>query len=137
MVEKWRENRGWRENRDQLGTGKVNIQFHDGSSFILEDVRLSGYDDWIKKKNCVYTLEAKVMTFGVKKHGDSKQVGFRQLSVKQAGFKQLGPGVKTRVHRVQVDKRVWFKVKMQGAQGNHEAEIFRLVTMVLQWLKDG
>ncbi|GJV10980.1 zinc finger, CCHC-type containing protein [Tanacetum coccineum] len=51
-------------------TGKVKIQLHDGSSFILEDIR---------KKNCVYTLEAKVMTFGVQKHGDSKQVGLKQL----------------------------------------------------------
>ncbi|GJV08061.1 zinc finger, CCHC-type containing protein [Tanacetum coccineum] len=48
----------------------------------------------IRKKNCVYTLEAKVMTFGVQKHGGSKQVG----------FKQLGPGVETGVHGVQDEK---------------------------------
>ncbi|GJT64416.1 hypothetical protein Tco_1015896 [Tanacetum coccineum] len=99
---------------------------HDGSDFILEDVRYvpglrrslislgtlekEGYTVkmqmgrikvikgfWvimteIRKKNCVYTLEAKVMTFGVQKHGDSKQVR----------FKQLGPGVETGVHGVQV-----------------------------------
>ncbi|GJZ60357.1 zinc finger, CCHC-type containing protein [Tanacetum coccineum] len=81
------------------GTGKVKIQLHDGSSFILEDVRYvpglrrslisfgtlekEGYTvkmqmgrikvikgcrammTGIRKKNCVYTLEAKVMTFGV------------------------------------------------------------------------
>ncbi|GJU36877.1 zinc finger, CCHC-type containing protein, partial [Tanacetum coccineum] len=89
------------------GTGKVKIQLHDGSSFILEDVRYvpglrrslisfgtlkkEGYTvkmqmgrikvikgcrvmmTGIRKKNCVYTLEAKVMTFGVQKHGGSKQ----------------------------------------------------------------
>ncbi|GKC50200.1 zinc finger, CCHC-type containing protein, partial [Tanacetum coccineum] len=133
------------------GTGKVKIQLHDGSSFILEDVRYvlglrrslislgtlqkEGYTvkmqmgrikvikgcrvmmTGIKKQNCVYTLEAKVMTFGVQKHGGSKQVGFKQfgskqvgfkqlgvkqvgfkqLGVKQVGFKQLGPGVETEV----------------------------------------
>ncbi|GJZ94011.1 hypothetical protein Tco_0666214 [Tanacetum coccineum] len=66
----------------------------------------------IRKKNCVYTLEEKVMTFGVQKHGGSKQVGLKQLGFKQVGFKQLGhkqvglkqlgPGVETGAHRVQV-----------------------------------
>ncbi|GJU76783.1 zinc finger, CCHC-type containing protein [Tanacetum coccineum] len=99
------------------GTGKVKIQLHDGSSFILEDVRYvpglrrslislgtlekEGYTvkmqmgrikvikgcrvmmTGIRKKNCVYTLEAKVMTFGVQKHGGSKQVGLKQLGSKQ------------------------------------------------------
>ncbi|GJS43844.1 hypothetical protein Tco_0568887 [Tanacetum coccineum] len=37
----------------------------------------------IRKKNCVYTLEAKVVTFGVQKHGGPKQVGFKQLGHKQ------------------------------------------------------
>nr|GEW79675.1 zinc finger, CCHC-type [Tanacetum cinerariifolium] len=60
----------------------------------------------IRKKNCVYTLEAKVMTFGVQKHGGSKQVGFKQLGHKQVGFKQLG-------HK-------------QGAQGDREAEAFQV-----------
>ncbi|GJS82690.1 hypothetical protein Tco_0749231 [Tanacetum coccineum] len=99
------------------GIGKVKIQLHDVSSFILEDVRYvpglrrslislgtlekEGYTVKMQigrikvikgcrvmitrlgKKNCVHTLEAKVMTFGVQKHGDSKQVGFKQLGVKQ------------------------------------------------------
>ncbi|GJR46051.1 hypothetical protein Tco_1314154 [Tanacetum coccineum] len=110
----------------------------------------------IRKKNCVYTLEAKVMTFGLQNHGGSKQVGlkqlgskqvgfkqlghkkvrlkqlgskeveFKQLGHKQVGFKQLGHGVETGVHRVQVDKRVWFEVELQGAQENREAEIFQV-----------
>ncbi|GKC51365.1 zinc finger, CCHC-type containing protein, partial [Tanacetum coccineum] len=131
------------------GTGKLKIQLHNGSSFILEDVRYvprlrrnlitlgtlekEGYTvkmqmsrikvikgcrvmmTRIRKNNCVYTLEAKVMTFGVQKHGGSKQVGlkqlgfkqveFKQLGHKQVGFKQLGPGVETGVHRVQDAKR--------------------------------
>ncbi|GKD75877.1 zinc finger, CCHC-type containing protein [Tanacetum coccineum] len=141
-------------------TGKVKIELHNGSSFILEDVRYvpglkrslislgtlekEGYTTkmqmgrikvikgcqvmmtGIRKKNCVYTLEAKVMTFGVQKHGCSKQVGFKQLGVKQVGFKQLGPGVETGVHGVQDEKRVWFEVELQGAQGDHKAEIFQV-----------
>nr|GFC26991.1 zinc finger, CCHC-type [Tanacetum cinerariifolium] len=80
----------------------------------------------IKKRNRVYTLEAKVITSGVQKHKGSKQVGFellgskqvdfKQLGHKQVGFKKLGPGVKTRVHRVEVDKRV----------GNREAKVFEV-----------
>ncbi|GJR01837.1 zinc finger, CCHC-type containing protein [Tanacetum coccineum] len=132
------------------GTGKVKIQLHDGSSFILKDVRYvpglrrclislgtlekEGYTvkmqmgrikvikgcrvmmTGIRKKNCVYTLKAKVMTFGVQKHGGSKQVGFKQLS----------PGVETGVHEVQDEKRVWFEVELQGAQGDREAEVFQV-----------
>ncbi|GKE90151.1 hypothetical protein Tco_1567626 [Tanacetum coccineum] len=66
----------------------------------------------IGKKNYVYTLEAKVMTFGVQKHG--------------VEFKQLGPGVKTGVHGVQVEKHVWFEVELQGAQGDREAGVFQV-----------
>ncbi|GKE06500.1 hypothetical protein Tco_1398518 [Tanacetum coccineum] len=87
----------------------------------------------IRKKICVYTLKAKVMTFGVQKHGSSKRVGFKQLGFKQVGFKQLGHkqvGFKqldpTGVHGVQVDKCVWFEVELQRAQGNHEAEVFQV-----------
>ncbi|GKE68316.1 hypothetical protein Tco_1526388 [Tanacetum coccineum] len=54
----------------------------------------------IRKNNCVYTLEAKVMTFGVQKHGG--------------------------VHEVQDVKRVWFEVELQGAQRDHEAEVFQV-----------
>ncbi|GJW49885.1 hypothetical protein Tco_0091236 [Tanacetum coccineum] len=132
------------------GTGKVKIQLHDGSSFILEDVRyvlgsrrslislgtlekevytmkmqmgkikvIKGC--WImmtgiRKKNCVYTLDAKVMslctkslrfkTSGLKQLG-SKQVGFKQLGHKQVGFKQLAP-------------------ELQVAQGDREAEVFQV-----------
>nr|GEY67078.1 zinc finger, CCHC-type [Tanacetum cinerariifolium]GEY75628.1 zinc finger, CCHC-type [Tanacetum cinerariifolium] len=162
------------------GTWKVKIQLHNGSSFILKDVRYvpglrrslislgtlekEGYTvkmqmvrikvikgcqvmmTGIRKKNNVYTLKAKVMTFVVQKHGGLKQVGFKQLGSKQVGFKQLGhkqvgfkqlghkqvefkqlgPGVKTEVHGVQVEKHVWFEVELKGAQGNREAEIFQV-----------
>nr|GEW17480.1 hypothetical protein [Tanacetum cinerariifolium] len=51
----------------------------------------------------------------VQKHGGSKYVG----------FKQLGPYVETGFHGVQDEKRVWFEVELQGAQGNHESKDFR------------
>ncbi|GKF15287.1 hypothetical protein Tco_0056749 [Tanacetum coccineum] len=130
------------------GTGKVKIQLHDGSSFILEDVR---YVLGLKRSLIsLGTLEKEgytvKMQMGRIKHGGSKQAGFKQLGSKQVGFKQLGhkqvgfiqlghkqvefkqlgPGVETGVHRVQVDKRVWFEVKLQGAQGNREAEVFQV-----------
>ncbi|GKC97681.1 hypothetical protein Tco_1167956 [Tanacetum coccineum] len=54
----------------------------------------------------------------------SKQVGFKQLGHKQVGFKQLGPGVETGFHEVQDEKRVWFEVELQGAQGDREADVF-------------
>ncbi|GKD74753.1 hypothetical protein Tco_1333035 [Tanacetum coccineum] len=112
------------------GIGKVKIQLHEGSSFILEDVRYvprlrkslislgtlkkEGYTMkmhmsrikvikgcrvmmiGIRKKNCLYTLEAKGMTFGVQKHGGSKQVAIKQLGSKQ------------------------------GAQRDHKAEVFHV-----------
>ncbi|GJT03475.1 hypothetical protein Tco_0824644 [Tanacetum coccineum] len=52
----------------------------------------------------------------VQKHEGSKQVG----------FKQLGPGVETGVHGVHDEKRVWFEVELQGAQGDREAEVFQV-----------
>ncbi|GJY39981.1 hypothetical protein Tco_0426345, partial [Tanacetum coccineum] len=61
---------------------------------------------------------------GLKQLG-SKQVGFEQLGHKQVGFKQLGPVVETGFHGVQDEKRVWFKVELQGAQGDREAEVFQ------------
>nr|GEU45406.1 zinc finger, CCHC-type [Tanacetum cinerariifolium] len=147
-------------------TGKIKIQLHDGSSFILKNVRyVSGLrslislntlekDSYtvkmqmgrikvikgcqvmmteIRKKNRVYILEAKVMTFGVQKHEGSKQVRLKQLGSKQVGFKQLGhkqvgfkqPGP-IGVHGVQVDKRGWFEVELQGSQGNRKAEVFQV-----------
>nr|GEV88465.1 hypothetical protein [Tanacetum cinerariifolium] len=62
----------------------------------------------------------------VQKHRGSKQVGLKQLGSKQVGFKQLGPGIETRVHGVQVEKRVWFEVELQGAQANHEDQFFQV-----------
>ncbi|GKG29863.1 hypothetical protein Tco_0419761, partial [Tanacetum coccineum] len=77
----------------------------------------------IRKKNCVYTLEAKVMTFGVQKHGGSKQVGLKQLGSKQVGFKQLESGVEIGVYGVHDEKCVWFEMELQGAQEDREAEV--------------
>ncbi|GKE40906.1 hypothetical protein Tco_1464311 [Tanacetum coccineum] len=51
----------------------------------------------------------------VQKHGGSKHVG----------FKQHGSDVKIGVHMVQVQKRVWFEVKLQGAQRNRKVEVIQ------------
>ncbi|GJW92355.1 hypothetical protein Tco_0169908 [Tanacetum coccineum] len=45
---------------------------------------------------------------------------------KQVGFKQLGPGVETGVHGVHDEKCIWFKVELQGAQWDREAEVFHV-----------
>nr|GEY67097.1 zinc finger, CCHC-type [Tanacetum cinerariifolium] len=79
----------------------------------------------IRKKNCVYTLKAKVMTFWCTKAWSFKTSWIKQCGHKQVRFKQIGPGVETRLYGVQVDKRVWFEVELQGAQGNHKAEVFQ------------
>ncbi|GKA72195.1 hypothetical protein Tco_0778411, partial [Tanacetum coccineum] len=66
----------------------------------------------------------------IQKHGGSKQVG----------FKQLGPGVETGVHEVHVEKRVWFEVELQGAQGDREAGVFQVsnddTAVAQRWLED-
>ncbi|GJW54744.1 hypothetical protein Tco_0098829 [Tanacetum coccineum] len=54
----------------------------------------------------------------------SKQVRFKQFGHKQVGFKQLGLDVETGFHGVQDEKRVWFEVELQRAQGDCEAEVF-------------
>ncbi|GKD18718.1 hypothetical protein Tco_1207876 [Tanacetum coccineum] len=76
---------------------------------------------------------------GLKQLG-SKQVGFKQLGHKQVEFKQLGPGVKTGVHGVQDEKRVWFEVELRGSQGNREAEVFQIsnddAAVAQRWLDD-
>nr|GEY13711.1 hypothetical protein [Tanacetum cinerariifolium] len=61
---------------------------------------------------------------------DQAMVFYKQLTLldrvcvglKQVGFKQLGFGVETGVHGVHDEKRVWFEVELQGAQGDHEAK---------------
>nr|GEW56744.1 zinc finger, CCHC-type [Tanacetum cinerariifolium] len=64
------------------------------------------------------------------KHGGSKHVG----------FKQLGPGFETGVHGVHDEKRVWFEVELQGAQGNRKAKVFQVskddTALAQRWLED-
>ncbi|GJU84744.1 hypothetical protein Tco_1292290 [Tanacetum coccineum] len=101
----------------------------------------------IRKRKCVYTLEAKVMTFGVQKHGGSKQVGLKQLSSKQIGFKQLGHkqvgfkqldhGVETGVHGVHDENVFGLRWNCRELNRIVKLRFFMLVTMMLQWLKDG
>ncbi|GJZ96705.1 hypothetical protein Tco_0669039 [Tanacetum coccineum] len=107
------------------GTGKVKIQLHDRSSFILEDVR---YVPELKRSLIsLGTLEKDGYTMKMQM-GRIKviKVGFKQLGHKQVGFKKLGPGIETRVYGVQIDKRVWFEVELQGAQEDREAEVFQV-----------
>ncbi|GJZ08410.1 hypothetical protein Tco_0542693 [Tanacetum coccineum] len=59
---------------------------------------------------------------GVQKHGCSKQ----------AECKQLGPGIKTRVHQVHDQKHVWFEVELQGAQGNCEAKVIQVLADIVE-----
>nr|GEW70167.1 zinc finger, CCHC-type [Tanacetum cinerariifolium] len=66
----------------------------------------------------------------IRKHEGSKQVG----------FKQLGLGVETGVHRVHDEKRVWFEVELQGAQRDRKAEVFQVsnddTALAQRWLED-
>ncbi|GJW85083.1 hypothetical protein Tco_0158228 [Tanacetum coccineum] len=71
-------------------TGKVKIQLHNGSRFILEDV--------------MYVP------------------GLRRSFISLGTFEKEGYTVKMQMGRIKIDKRVWFEVKLQGAQGNREAE---------------
>ncbi|GJY99523.1 hypothetical protein Tco_0516953 [Tanacetum coccineum] len=91
----------------------------------------------IRKNNCVYTLEEKVINlvyknmevqnqFDSSKLG-SKQVGFK-LGHKQVGFKKLGP---SGVHGVHIDKRVWFEVELQGSQENRKVVVFLMMIAVM------
>nr|GEY79969.1 zinc finger, CCHC-type [Tanacetum cinerariifolium] len=85
---------------------KVKIQFHDRSSFILEDVRY------------VAGLRRSLISLGTLKRG---------LYCEDANrLKQLGLGVKTGIHEVHVDDRVWFELELQRAQGNHETKVFHV-----------
>ncbi|GJT41811.1 hypothetical protein Tco_0941676 [Tanacetum coccineum] len=93
----------------------------------------------IRKKNCVYTLKAKVMTFGVQKLGGSKQ------DAKRVWFEvELQGAQRDREAEVFQDakaqKRVWFEVELQGAQGDREAEVFQVsnddAAVAQRWLED-
>ncbi|GJV61338.1 hypothetical protein Tco_1467438 [Tanacetum coccineum] len=119
------------------GTKKVKIQLHDGSSFILKDVR---YVTWLRRSLIsLDTLEKK--GYNVKMQMGRINV-IKGCWVMMTGirFKQLGPGVDTGVHRVHVEKRVWFEVELQGALRDHEAEVFQVsnddAVVAQRWLED-
>nr|GEW70368.1 ribonuclease H-like domain-containing protein [Tanacetum cinerariifolium] len=76
------------------GTGKVKIQLHNGSSFILEDVRYVP--------------------------------GLRRSLISLGNLKKEGYTVKMQMGRIKVEKRVWFEVELQGAQGDREAGGFQV-----------
>ncbi|GJY59728.1 zinc finger, CCHC-type containing protein [Tanacetum coccineum] len=92
---------GLRRSLISLGTLKKEgyiVKMQMGRIKVIKGCRVMM--NGIRKKNYVYTLEAKVITFGVQKHGG--------------------------VHRVQDEKRVWFEEELQGAQGDREAEVFQV-----------
>nr|GEV06894.1 zinc finger, CCHC-type [Tanacetum cinerariifolium] len=63
----------------------------------------------------------------VQKHGSSKQVG----------FKKLGPGVEPGVHEVHDENVFGLRWNCRELKGIVKLNFFGLVTMILQWLKDG
>nr|GEW54564.1 retrovirus-related Pol polyprotein from transposon TNT 1-94 [Tanacetum cinerariifolium] len=56
-----------------------SVQLDDNRTSTIKGIKKKFDFIRIRKKNCVYTLEAKVMSFGVQKHGGLKQVGLKQL----------------------------------------------------------
>nr|GEU51169.1 zinc finger, CCHC-type [Tanacetum cinerariifolium] len=63
----------------------------------------------------------------VKKHGGSKQVG----------FKQLGLSAETRVHGSHDENVFGLRWNYKELKGIVNLRFFKLVTMILQWIKDG
>ncbi|GKB85646.1 hypothetical protein Tco_0957918 [Tanacetum coccineum] len=99
------------------GTGKVKIQLHDGSSFILEDAKY------------VPGLRRSLISLGtLEKKGYTVKMQMGRIKVIKG------------VHEVHEEKRVWFEVELQGAQGDLEAKDFWVsnddaaVTQI--WLED-
>nr|GEV85726.1 retrovirus-related Pol polyprotein from transposon TNT 1-94 [Tanacetum cinerariifolium] len=123
------------------GIGKVKIQLHDESSFILEDVmyilglRRSLISlGTLEKEGYIFKMQIgkikvikgyRVMMTGIRKNNcvytlRAKVMTFggrKHGGSKQVGFKQLG------VHEVHDEKCVWFEVELQGAQRDHEEKI--------------
>nr|GEW34862.1 hypothetical protein [Tanacetum cinerariifolium] len=140
------------------GTGKVKIQLHNGSSFILEDVRYvselrrslislgtfekEGYTMkmqmgrikvikgcqvmmiGIREKNCVYTLEAKVMTFGVQIIEGSMKYKLINVFGLRWNCRELKGIVKMRFFRKKVhfDKKMGENIMVTGVPGQEGAE---------------
>nr|GEU40479.1 retrovirus-related Pol polyprotein from transposon TNT 1-94 [Tanacetum cinerariifolium] len=85
------------------GTLKVRIQLHNGSSFILEDVR---YVPWLRRS---------LISLGtLEKEGYTVKMQMSRIKVIKG------------VHEVHVKKRVWFEVELHGAQGDREAGVFQV-----------
>ncbi|GJW53133.1 hypothetical protein Tco_0097218 [Tanacetum coccineum] len=57
-----------------------------------------------------------------------------RMEVQNSWVQTIGPGVETGVHGVHDEKRVWFEVELQGAQGDHEAEVFQRIQPCLHYL---
>nr|GEX77528.1 zinc finger, CCHC-type [Tanacetum cinerariifolium] len=108
-----------------------------GASYFInftDDYSRYGYVYLLKHKHEVFE------TFKVKHQKLDGNILQKHEGSKQVGFKQLGPGVETGFHGVHDEKHVWFEVKLQGAQGDREAEVFQVsnndTAMAQRWLED-
>ncbi|GJS83949.1 zinc finger, CCHC-type containing protein [Tanacetum coccineum] len=52
--------------------------------------------------------------------------GLRRSLISLGALKEEGYIVKMQMGRIKINKRVWFEVEPQGAQGNREAEVFHV-----------
>nr|GEW77814.1 zinc finger, CCHC-type [Tanacetum cinerariifolium] len=100
------------------GAGKVKIQLHDGSSFILEDFRY------------VLGLKRSLISLGtLEKVGYTIKMHMGRIKVIK-GCRVMMTGIKKKncvyTLEAKIDKRVWFEVELHGAQGDHEAEVFQV-----------
>nr|GEU61747.1 zinc finger, CCHC-type [Tanacetum cinerariifolium] len=96
---------------------------------------------WLKNKQ----LEEKTNTDCLVGAGKEGNVA-KKKNVKESMEVNLGKVLKYNVDkvvsgsRVQVDKRVWFEVELQGAQGNREAKVFQVsnndAAVAQRWLKN-
>nr|GEW78906.1 zinc finger, CCHC-type [Tanacetum cinerariifolium] len=100
--------------KKQQGIDRVSWYDRYLERFILRVISIKQRDKRMASMNTRLNIE-KLNRNIVKKHGGSKQVG----------FKQLGPGVETGVHEVDDEKHVWFEVELQGAQGDREVKVSR------------
>nr|GEV31071.1 zinc finger, CCHC-type [Tanacetum cinerariifolium] len=103
----------------RVSTGKV-LEFFDysGPRQGVEDLIVLLHKQRVKRMASMNTR------LNVEKlDGNNEQ---KHKGAKQIGFKQLGHVVETGIHGVHDEKRVWFEVELQGAQGDRKAKVFQV-----------
>nr|GFC12950.1 zinc finger, CCHC-type [Tanacetum cinerariifolium] len=119
---------------------KSNGSIKEGGSYHMTPMRDFLYDFKIidggsvllgDNKTCIINGTRKVKVY---LHDGSSFI------VEDARFKQVGYDVEIGVHRVHVDKRVWFEVELHGAQRNHKVEVFQVsnddAVVAQRWSQD-